>query len=110
MVNSYPSPTQICTCKPPKGSLFSRSRWTETWRQLRVLQETAWPFVSKQELLAELCRSLLLCGQWKLARSYLTGTGSTPIPQQLAEQLVVTAARDYFYSAASLDAPEIAQV
>ena len=89
--------------------LFAR-RWTDAWRQLRALQETAWPFLSKQDLLAELCSSLLRCGAWRLAHSYLTSSGSTPLPPELAEQIVVSAGRDYFYSASTLDAPEVVQV
>ena len=80
------------------------------WSHLRSLQETVWPSVSRQDLMAELCKALLAAGQWRLARSYLTGSGSTPIPPELAQDIVITAARDYFYSASSLDAPEVAQV
>lgn len=74
------------------------------------MQETAWPFITKQELLAALCRALLSAGRWKLARSYLTHTSSTPIPADTAESLVISAARDYFYSASTSDGPEIALV
>lgn len=60
--------------------------------------------------MAELCKALLAVGNWKLARSYLTGTGSTPVPTQLAEEIVILAARDFFYSASSLDSEEVTQV
>ena len=80
------------------------------WKHLKTLQETAWPSLTKQALLEEMCRSLLLDGQWRLARSYLTGTGSTRVPPKAAEELVISAARNYFYSASTLDAPEINEV
>lgn len=80
------------------------------WQSFKTLQGTVWQQASRQDLLVELCRALLAAGHWKLARSYLTGTGSTPIPQALAEEVVISAARDFFYSASSLDAPEISQV
>ncbi len=84
--------------------------WTLTWQRLKELQETVWPQTSRLDLLAELCKALLAAGQWKLARSYLTGTGSTPVPTDLAEDVVISAARDFFYSASSLDAAEVSQV
>lgn len=77
------------------------------WKHLKALQGTVWPRLAKQQLLEEMCRSLLSDGQWKLARSYLTGTGSTQIPPREGEVLVISAARNYFYSASTLDAPEI---
>ena len=80
------------------------------WQGLKKLQETVWPKASRQDLMAELCRALLASGNWKLAKSYLTGTGSTPLPQNVAEDIVISAARDYFYSASSLDALEISMV
>lgn len=77
------------------------------WHALKTLQETVWVTISRQDLMAELCRALLACANWKLARSYLTGSGSTPLPNSAAETIVISAARDYFYSASSLNAPEI---
>ena len=59
------------------------------WRLLRELQEVAFPELDKQDLLAELCRALLRCGQWSLAQRYLTGTGSTPMNATRAEKLVL---------------------
>lgn len=51
-----------------------------------------------------------MCGEWKLARNYLTGTGSTPIPLEDSEKIVITAARQYLDSATNVTGPEIDQV
>ncbi|KAK9810372.1 hypothetical protein WJX72_009621 [[Myrmecia] bisecta] len=85
----------------------SDARWTEVWRQLKELQECALPFLPRQDILAELCRALLRCGHFRVAKGYLTGSGSTPLPPDLAEQIVLAAGREYFYSANSLTGPEI---
>ena len=50
------------------------------------------------------------CGQWRLAHKYLGGTASTPLDPGTAESIVLDCAREYFYAAPSLQAPEVAQV
>lgn len=80
------------------------------WRTLKELQAGPWECLPATEVLAELCRALLRCGNWRLAQSYLLHTASTPLPPGLAEQLVVAAGREYFHAANSHDAPEIGQV
>lgn len=85
-------------------------RWSEVWRMLRELQAGAWASLPATEALAELCRALLRCGNWRLARSYLLHTASTPLPSDLAEQIVLAAGREYFHAANAHDAPEIAEV
>lgn len=50
------------------------------------------------------------CGQWRLAHKYLGGTASTPLGGSRAEAIVLGCAREYFYAAPSLQAPEVAQV
>lgn len=77
---------------------------------LRELQAGAWRSLEATETLAELCRALLRCGNWRLAQNYLLHTASTPLPPALAEQIVVAAGREYFHAANSHDAPELAQV
>ena len=85
-------------------------RWGEVWRTVRELQAGAWSSLPAAEVLAELCRALLRCGNWRLAQQYLLHTASTPLPAELAEQIVVAAGREYFHSANAHDAPELAQV
>ena len=106
------TPARPCLLRPlstPKMSLNASYRWTSMWQRFKILQETVWQQSSRRDLLVELCKALLAAGEWKLARSYLTGTGSTPIPPAQAEEIVISAARDHFYSASSLDATEIQQ-
>lgn len=66
--------------------------------------------VTDQDILAALCGSLLRCQQWRLARNYLGGTASTPLPSAVAESLVLGRARALLGSAASFGSPEAAQV
>lgn len=81
--------------------------WMVLWRDLTTLQEKAFPFLEKEYLLDELCRGLLQSGKFSLAKNYLTGTGSTVLHADMAEQLVLDTARDFFYSAPSLDSSAV---
>ena len=46
--------------------------WRELWRDLRDLQGAgAFALLSRDNMLAELCRALLTSGHFKLAKSYL---------------------------------------
>lgn len=47
---------------------------------MRELQQTVFPFLDNQELLAELCKALLRCGQFRLAQKYLTGAVPLLLP------------------------------
>lgn len=77
------------------------------WHDLCILQEKAFPFIEKEYMLAELCRGLLQAGKYSLAKNYLSGTGSMSLPSDKAEAVVLETAREFFYSAASLDSPVV---
>ena len=79
------------------------------WAQVRELQAAAFPALPRAAMLAELVRALLRCGNWRAARAHLAGRGGSPLAPAQADALVVAAAREYFYAASSLDAPEVAQ-
>eukprot|EP01018_Ginkgo_biloba_P007103 Gb_24496 [translate_table: standard] len=85
----------------------SDSDWATMWRDMQCFQEKAFPFLDTEYMLLEFCRGLLKAGKFPLARNYLKGTASTSLAQDKAEILVIQAAREYFFSASSLDSSEI---
>ncbi|KAL3524435.1 hypothetical protein ACH5RR_017269 [Cinchona calisaya] len=85
----------------------SDNDWANMWHDLQSLQEKAFPFLDLEYVLIEFCRGLLKAGKFPLARNYLKGTGSIVLATDKAENLVIQAAREYFFSASSLDCPEI---
>ena len=87
-------------------------RWTEAWHLLRSMQAECPPFqaVPQDRLLAELCTALLRAGQWRLGRQFLTGSAAVPVPQALAEQVVLAAAAEYFQAAGAPEGLEIDKV
>ncbi|XP_047972241.1 MAG2-interacting protein 2 [Salvia hispanica] len=81
--------------------------WAHMWRDLLSLQEKAFPFLDLEFVLIEFCRGLLKAGKFSLARNYLKGTSSVTLATDKAENLVIQAAREYFFSAPTLTSPEI---
>lgn len=81
--------------------------WANMWRDLQTLQEKAFPYLDLEYMLIEFCRALLKAGKFSLARNYLKGTSSVALGTEKGENLVIQAAREYFYSAPSLTCPEI---
>lgn len=81
--------------------------WANMWRDFQSLQEKAFPFVDLEYMLMEFCRGLLKAGKFSLARNYLKGSGSLVLPTDKAENIVILAAREYFFSASSLSCSEI---
>ena len=88
----------------------SDNDWACMWRDLRQLQEKAFPFLDLEFMLTEFCRGLLKAGKFSLARNYLKGTGSVALPLEKAESLVINAAKEYFFSAPSLASEEVSGV
>ncbi|XP_022723138.1 MAG2-interacting protein 2 isoform X1 [Durio zibethinus] len=85
----------------------SDNEWANMWRDMQCLQEKAFPFLNLEYMLTEFCRGLLKAGKFSLARSYLKGTSSVDLATEKAENLVIQAAREYFFSASSLACSEI---
>ncbi|XP_071709835.1 MAG2-interacting protein 2 [Rutidosis leptorrhynchoides] len=81
--------------------------WANMWRDFLSLQEKAFPFMELEYMLMEFCRGLLKAGKFSLARNYLKGSGSLVLPTEKAENIIILAAREYFFSASSLSSPEI---
>ncbi|KAL4557204.1 hypothetical protein LXL04_035377 [Taraxacum kok-saghyz] len=81
--------------------------WANMWRDFQSLQEKAFPFVDLEYMLMEYCRGLLKAGKFSLARNYLKGSGSLVLPTDKAENIVILASREYFFSASSLSCSEI---
>ncbi|XP_059316602.1 MAG2-interacting protein 2 [Lycium ferocissimum] len=81
--------------------------WTNMWLDLQSLQEKAFCFIDLEYVLMEFCRGLLKAGKFSLARNYLKGVGSVSLANDKAENLVIQAAREYFFSASSLSSSEI---
>lgn len=81
--------------------------WANMWRDLLSLQEKAFPFLDLEYVLIEYCRGLLKAGKFSLARNYLRGTGSISLATDKAENLVIQAAREYFFSAPTLACSEV---
>ncbi|KAJ9546225.1 hypothetical protein OSB04_025932 [Centaurea solstitialis] len=81
--------------------------WANMWRDFQSLQEKAFPFVDLEYMLMEFCRGLLKAGKFSLARNYLKGSGSLVLPTEKAENIIILAAREYFFSASSLSCSEI---
>ncbi|KAL3677465.1 hypothetical protein R1sor_027413 [Riccia sorocarpa] len=92
---------------PNKDLARSDSGWASLWQDLRTLQEKAFPFLDKETLLLEFCQGLLRAGKFNLAKNYLKGTGTIGLHIDKAEKLVLRIAREYFYSAPSLDSSSI---
>ncbi|XP_020232050.1 MAG2-interacting protein 2 [Cajanus cajan] len=85
----------------------SDSEWASMWRDMQYLREKAFPFLDPEYNLTEFCRGLLKAGKFSLARNYLKGTSSVALASEKAENLVIQAAREYFFSASSLSCSEI---
>ncbi|XP_061358182.1 MAG2-interacting protein 2 isoform X2 [Gastrolobium bilobum] len=85
----------------------SDSEWASMWRDMQYLREKAFPFLDLEYILIEFCRGLLKAGKFSLARNYLKGTSSVALASEKAENLVIQAAREYFFSASSLSCSEI---
>lgn len=85
----------------------SDAEWANMWLDMQLLQEKAFPFLDLEYILMEFCRGLLKAGRFSLARNYLKGTGSVCLAAEKAENIVIQAAREYFFSASSLACPEI---
>lgn len=81
--------------------------WANMWRDFQSLQEKAFPFVELEYMLMEFCRGLLKAGKFSLARNYLKGSGSLVLPTEKAENIIILAAREYFFSASSLSCSEV---
>ncbi|XP_008807443.2 MAG2-interacting protein 2 isoform X1 [Phoenix dactylifera] len=81
--------------------------WANMWRDMQCFQEKAFPFLDLEYMLTEFIRGLLKAGKFSLARNYLRGTGSIALTTEKAENLVIQAAREYFFSASSLSCNEI---
>jgi hypothetical protein len=85
----------------------SDSEWASMWRDMQYLREKAFPFLDLEYILIEFCRGLLKAGKFSLARNYLKGTSSVSLASEKAENLVIQAAREYFFSASSLSCSEV---
>uniref|UniRef100_A0A7N0ZST8 Sec39 domain-containing protein n=1 Tax=Kalanchoe fedtschenkoi TaxID=63787 RepID=A0A7N0ZST8_KALFE len=81
--------------------------WATMWRDMQTLQDKAFPFLDLEYMLIEFCRGLLKAGKFALARNYLKGTSTFALPFEKAENIVIQAAREYFFSASSLACSEI---
>lgn len=85
----------------------SDNDWANMWHDMQCLQEKAFPFLDLEYMLTEFCRGLLKAGKFSLAWNYLKGTSSVALAPDKAENLVIQAAREYFFSASSLSCTEI---
>lgn len=85
----------------------SDNDWTNMWLDLQSLLEKAFFFIDLEYVLMEFCRGLLKAGKFSLARNYLKGVGSVSLANDKAENLVIQAAREYFFSASSLSSSEV---
>ncbi|KAD4584211.1 hypothetical protein E3N88_21812 [Mikania micrantha] len=81
--------------------------WANMWRDFQSMQEKAFPFIDLEYMLIEFCRGLLKAGKFSLARNYLKGSGSVALSTEKAENIIILAAREYFFSAPSLSCSEI---
>lgn len=85
----------------------SDNDWANMWQDMQCFQAKAFPFLDLEYMLTEFIRGLLKAGKFSLARNYLKGTGSISLTMEKAENLVIQAAREYFFSASSLSCNEI---
>lgn len=85
----------------------SDNEWANMWRDLKLFQEKAFPFLDSEYMLAEFIRGLLKAGKFSLARNYLGGTSAVSLSTEKAENLVIQAAREYFFSASTLSGNEV---
>ncbi|CAN4085664.1 unnamed protein product [Withania somnifera] len=74
----------------------SDNDWTNMWIDLQSLQENAFCFID-----LEYVRKVFTC------KEFLKGVGSVSLASDKAENLVIQAAREYFFSASSLSSSEI---
>ncbi|MBA0588317.1 hypothetical protein Gorai_001429, partial [Gossypium raimondii] len=85
----------------------SDNEWADLWHDMQCLHEEAFPFLDLEYLLTEFCGGLLKAEKFSLARSYLKGTSSVALATEKAENLVIQAAREFFFSASSLAGSEV---
>ncbi|PUZ63355.1 hypothetical protein GQ55_3G061300 [Panicum hallii var. hallii] len=76
----------------------SDNEWANMWRDLKLFQEKAFPFLDSEYMLAEFIRGLSKAGKFSLPRNYLGGTSVVYLSTEKAENLVIQAAREYFFS------------
>lgn len=88
----------------------SDNDWANMWRDMQYLREKAFPFLDLEYMLVEFCRGLLKAGKFSLARNYLKGTSTVALAPEKAENLVIQAAREYFFSASSLACSEVSML
>ncbi|KAJ0972770.1 hypothetical protein J5N97_020729 [Dioscorea zingiberensis] len=81
--------------------------WANMWRDMQCFQGKAFPFLDAEYMLIEFIRRLLKAGEFSLARNYLKGTGSVVLDFEKAENLVIQASREYFFSASSFACDEV---
>lgn len=84
--------------------------WADMYWDFHSILENAFSFVDLEYMLMEFCRGLLKAGKFSLARNYLKGSGSLVLPTDKAENIVILAAREYFFSASSLSSSEVSRV
>ncbi|XP_056175695.1 MAG2-interacting protein 2 isoform X3 [Syzygium oleosum] len=85
----------------------SDNDWASMWRDMQSLREKAFTFLDAEYMLIEFCKGLLKAGKFSLARNYLKGTSTVALAPEKAENLVIQAAREYFFSASTLASTEI---
>ncbi|KAF8030750.1 hypothetical protein BT93_D0053 [Corymbia citriodora subsp. variegata] len=85
----------------------SDNDWASMWRDMQSLREKAFTFLDAEYMLIEFCKGLLKAGKFSLARNYLKGTSTVALAPEKAENLVIQAAREYFFSASTLASSEI---
>lgn len=78
------------------------SRWADLWTDLQVVLEQGLRAVPVDEARQELCRALLGCGQMRAAKKHLDR-----LPPEKQEEVVLTTARDLFYSEGAPDAAAV---
>jgi neuroblastoma-amplified sequence len=83
------------------------TEWAALWRDMQCFQEKAFCFLDSEYLLTEFIKGLLKAGKFALARNYLRGTSLVDLPTEKAESLVISAAREYFFSASTLSCSEV---
>lgn len=87
----------------------SDNDWASMWRDMQSLREKAFTFLDAEYMLIEFCKGLLKAGKFSLARNYLKGTSTVALAPEKAENLIIQAAREYFFSASTLTSTEVSK-
>eukprot|EP00803_Ostreobium_quekettii_P005687 evm.model.scf_476.2 EVM.evm.TU.scf_476.2 scf_476:13747-23862(-) len=89
------------------GRSWPDAKWEGLARDLQAIGRRLPMPLESETVTAELCRALLRAGKFAQAQRQLAGDVDSALEKNNAEMLVLSAGREFLYSASSLDVPAV---